>query len=105
MINLINLQTFLIVGALLFCIGLFGLLQRRSLIAMLISVELMLNAIGINFLAFNRFLAPDPAVGQIMVLFVMGIAAAETAIALSIILSLFRRLRSINIEEATELKG
>jgi NADH:ubiquinone oxidoreductase subunit K len=102
---MINLKTFLLIGALLFCIGLFGLLQRRSLIAMLISVELMLNAVGINFLAFNRFLAPDPAVGQIMVLFIMGIAAAETAIALSIILSLFRRQRSINIEEAVELKG
>jgi NADH-quinone oxidoreductase subunit K/NAD(P)H-quinone oxidoreductase subunit 4L len=102
---MMSLKTFLLIGALLFCIGLFGLLQRRSLIAMLISVELMLNAVGINFLAFNRFLAPDPAVGQIMVLFIMGIAAAETAIALSIILSLFRRQRSINIEEAAELKG
>jgi NADH:ubiquinone oxidoreductase subunit K len=102
---MITLNVFLLIGAVLFCIGLFGLLQRRSLIAMLISVELMLNAVGINFLAFNRFLAPDPAVGQIMVLFIMGIAAAETAIALSIILSLFRRLRSINIEEAAELKG
>lgn len=102
---MITLDVYLFIGALLFCLGLFGLLQRRSLIAMLISVELMLNAVGLNFLAFNRFLAPDPAVGQIMVLFIMGIAAAETAIALSIILSLFRRLRSINIEEATELKG
>lgn len=102
---MITLEVYLFIGALLFCLGLFGLLQRRSLIAMLISVELMLNAVGLNFLAFNRFLAPDPAVGQIMVLFIMGIAAAETAIALSIILSLFRRLRSINIEEATELKG
>ena len=102
---MITLDVYLFIGAILFCLGLFGLLQRRSLIAMLISVELMLNAVGLNFLAFNRFLAPDPAVGQIMVLFIMGIAAAETAIALSIILSLFRRLRSINIEEATELKG
>jgi NADH:ubiquinone oxidoreductase subunit K len=102
---MITLDVYLFIGAILFCLGLFGLLQRRSLIAMLISVELMLNAVGLNFLAFNRFLAPDPAIGQIMVLFIMGIAAAETAIALSIILSLFRRLRSINIEEATELKG
>jgi NADH:ubiquinone oxidoreductase subunit K len=102
---MIDLNVYLFIGAVLFCLGLFGLLQRRSLIAMLISVELMLNAAGLNFLAFNRFLAPDPAVGQIMVLFIMGIAAAETAIALSIILSLFRRLRSINIEQATELKG
>lgn len=100
-----SLTVYLFVALLLFCIGLFGLLQRRSLIGMLISVELMLNAAGINFLAFNRFLAPDPAAGQIIVLFVMGIAAAEAAIALSLILALFRRLRSINIEQARSLKG
>ncbi|MFZ5584960.1 MAG: NADH-quinone oxidoreductase subunit NuoK [Thermodesulfobacteriota bacterium] len=100
-----SLTVYLFVALILFCIGLFGLLQRRSLIGMLISVELMLNAAGINFLAFNRFLAPDPAVGQIIVLFVMGIAAAEAAIALSLILALFRRLRSINIEQARSLKG
>jgi len=100
-----SLHTYLFVALLLFCIGLFGLLQRRSLIGMLISVELMLNAASINFLAFNRFLSPDPAVGQIMVLFIMGIAAAEAAIALSLILALFRRLRSIDIEKARELRG
>ncbi len=100
-----SLTVYLVAALLLFCIGLFGLLQRRSLIGMLISIELMLNAAGINFLAFNRFLAPDPAVGQILVLFVMGIAAAEAAIALSLILALFRRLRSINIEQARDLRG
>ncbi len=100
-----SLTVYLFVALLLFCIGLFGLLQRRSLIGMLISIELMLNAAAINFLAFNRFLAPDPAVGQILVLFVMGIAAAEAAIALSLILALFRRLRSINIEQARDLQG
>jgi NADH-quinone oxidoreductase subunit K/NAD(P)H-quinone oxidoreductase subunit 4L len=100
-----SLTVYLFVALLLFCIGLFGLLQRRSLIGMLISIELMLNAAAINFLAFNRFLAPDPAVGQILVLFVMGIAAAEAAIALSLILALFRRLRSINIEQAHDLRG
>jgi len=100
-----SLNTYLFIALLLFCLGLFGLLQRRSLIGMLISVELMLNAANINFLAFNRFLSPDPATGQIMALFVMGIAAAEAAIALSLILALFRRMRSIDIEKARELKG
>jgi NADH-quinone oxidoreductase subunit K/NAD(P)H-quinone oxidoreductase subunit 4L len=89
----------------MFCIGMFGLLQRRSLIGMIISIELMLNAAAINFMAFNRFLAPDPAVGQVMVLFIMGIAAAEAAIALSLILALFRKIRSINIEHARDLGG
>lgn len=100
-----SLITYLFIALLLFCIGLIGLLQRRSLIGMLISVELMLNAANINFLAFNRFLSPDPATGQIMVLFVMGIAAAEAAIALSLILALYRRMRSIDIEKARELRG
>lgn len=100
-----SLLVYLFLSLFLFCMGMFGLLQRRSLIAMLISVELMLNAASLNFMAFNRFLAPDPAVGQIVVLFIMGIAAAEAAIALSIILALFRKIRSINIEQARELKG
>jgi len=99
-----SLETYLFIALALFCIGLFGLLQRRSLIGMLISVELMLNAASINFLAFNRFLAPEPSTGQIVVLLIMGIAAAEAAIALSLILALFRRLRSIDIERATEMK-
>jgi len=100
-----SLDTYLFVAALLFSLGLFGLFQRRSLIAMLIAIELMLNAASINFMAFNRFLAPDPIIGQIYVLFIMGIAAAEAAIALSIIVAVFRRLRSIDIERAQELRG
>lgn len=96
---------YLFIAALLFSIGMFGLFQRRTLIGMLIAIELMLNGASINFMAFNRFLAPDPIVGQIYTLFIMGIAAAETAIALSIILALFRTIRSINIERARELRG
>jgi NADH:ubiquinone oxidoreductase subunit K len=65
----------------------------------------MLNAAALNFMAFNRFLGPDPAVGQVFALFIMGIAAAEAAIALSIIVAVYRRMRSINIEQASELRG
>jgi NADH-quinone oxidoreductase subunit K/NAD(P)H-quinone oxidoreductase subunit 4L len=72
---------------------------------MLISVELMLNGASLNFMAFNRFLAPEPAVGQIFTLFIMGLAAAEAAIGLSIIMALFRKMRSINIERAQQLRG
>ena len=100
-----SLYTYLFIAALLFSLGIFGVFQRRSLIGMLIAIELMLNAASINFMAFNRFLAPDPIVGQIYTLFIMGIAAAEAAIALSIIVALFRRLHSINIERAQELRG
>lgn len=100
-----SLTVYLIIAAALFSLGLFGVLMRRNLIGMLISIELMLNGANLNFMAFNRFLAPEPAVGQIVALFVMGIAAAEAAIGLSIILALFRRLRSINIERAQRLRG
>ncbi|GKT08165.1 NADH-quinone oxidoreductase subunit NuoK [Desulforhabdus sp. TSK] len=99
------LGTYLIIAALLFSLGLLGVLQRRNLIGMLIAVELMLNGASLNFMAFNRFLAPEPAVGQIVTLFIMGLAAAEAAIGLSLILALFRKLRSINVERAQQLKG
>ncbi len=100
-----QLSTYLYLAIVLFAIGLYGVLARRSLIAVLISVELMLNAASINFMAFNRFLAPTPAVGQVITLFIMAVAAAEAAIALSIIVAVYRRLKSINVEQASELRG
>ncbi len=100
-----QLQTYLYLAIVLFGIGLYGVLARRNLIAVLISVELILNAASINFMAFNRFLAPTPAVGQIITLFIMAVAAAEAAIALSIIIALYRKLKTVNIEQATELRG
>ncbi len=100
-----NLNIYLMLSGLLFSMGLIGVLQRRNLIGMLISIELMLNAANLNFMAFNRFLTPEPYVGQIIALVVMGLAAAEAAIGLSIILALFRKMHSINIERAQKLKG
>ncbi len=100
-----QLEVYLFIALIMFGLGLWGVLQRRSLIAMLISVELMLNAANINFLAFNRFLAPEPAVGQIIALFVMGTAAAEAAIGLSIFLAVYRRNQNIDIERIRDLKG
>jgi NADH:ubiquinone oxidoreductase subunit K len=100
-----QLQTYLFLALVLFVIGLYGVLARRSLIAILISVELILNAASINFMAFNRFLAPHPAGGQVITLFIMAVAAAEAAIALSIIVAVYRKQKSINVEHATELRG
>jgi NADH:ubiquinone oxidoreductase subunit K len=100
-----QLETYLFLAVVLFAIGLYGVLSRRNLIAVLISVELILNAASINFMAFNRFLAPHPAVGQVITLFIMAVAAAEAAIALSIIMAVYRKLKSINVEQATELRG
>ncbi len=100
-----SLITYLIIAALLFGIGFYGMVQRRSLIGMLIAGELILAGASLNFMAFNRFLAPDPTVGQIFTLFIMGIAAAEAAIALSIIIVVYRNFRSIDTEDIAELKG
>lgn len=100
-----SLNTYLIVAAFLFASGFYGILQRRSLIGMLISSELILSGASLNFMAFNRFLAPNPTVGQIFTLFIMGIAAAEAAIALSIVIAVYRNYKSIDAEDLTDLKG
>lgn len=99
-----SLTVYLVLAAALFGFGLFGILRRRTLIGMLISIELMLNGAGINFMAFNRFTAPAPEIGQIFTLFIMGIAAAEAAIALAIIVAVYRRFKAINIEHASRLE-
>jgi NADH-quinone oxidoreductase subunit K len=96
---------YFIVAALLLVIGIFGLLRRRTLIGMLISGELIFSAASLNLMAFNRFRAPDPTVGQIFVLFIMGLAAAEIAIALSIIIAVYRNYRSVKTKELSELSG
>ena len=100
-----NLITYLVIAAMLFGIGFYGLVHRRTLIGMLIAGELILAGASLNFMAFNRFLAPDPTVGQIFTLFIMGIAAAEAAIALSIIIAVYRNFRTIDVDDVAELKG
>ena len=106
MLSLSNdINTYLVIGAFLFAAGFYGLLKRRSLIGMLIAAELVLSGASLNFMAFNRFLAPDPTVGQIFALFIMGIAAAEAAIALSIVIAVYRNYKSIDAEDLTDLKG
>ncbi len=89
----------------MFSIGVFGLLARRNLVAILISLELILNSASINFLAFNKFSMPDKVTGQVFVVFIIALAAAEVCIGLSLVLLLYRKKDSINIEEAKELKG
>ena len=100
-----NLIIYLIIAAMLFGIGFYGLVHRRTLIGMLIAGELILAGASLNFMAFNRFLAPDPTVGQIFTLFIMGIAAAEAAIALSIIIAVYRNFRTIDVDDIAELNG
>ena len=100
-----HLITYLILGALLFCIGIFGLIQQTSLIGMLVATELILNGAALNFMAFNMFFSKDAAIGQVFTLMIMGLAAAETAIALSIIITVYRRFREIKPDSVTDLKG
>ena len=100
-----TLQTWLLFALVIFSIGLYAVLARRNLIAILIGIELMLNAANINFLAFNHFVTSDPAVGQIIVLFVIGLASAEVSIALSIVLAVYRQRKAIDVQDLDELRG
>jgi NADH:ubiquinone oxidoreductase subunit K len=100
-----RLELYLIMAAWLLAVGIYGLIRRRTLIGMLISGELIFSAASLNLMALNRFTAHDPAVGQIFVLFIMGLAAAEVAIALSIIIGVYRNYRSVKTRELSELNG
>lgn len=99
-----SLHCYLMISTALFCIGMAGLLMRRNLVGMLISLELILNSASINFLAFNKFCITDKSVGQVFVIFIIALAAAEVCIGLSLILLLHRQRNSINIELANELR-
>ena len=100
-----RLDLYLVAAAFLLAVGVYGLVRRRTLIGMLISGELIFSAASLNLMALNRFTAPDPAVGQIFVLFIMGLAAAEVAMALSIIIAVYRNYHSVRTAEISDLKG
>lgn len=102
-INNIGLNHYLILSALLFVMGMAGVLVRRNVIVMLMSIELMLNAVNISFVAFSKFL--NVLDGQILVFFVMTIAAAEAAVGLAIAVSIFKRYKEVNIRFFEHLKG
>lgn len=97
-------EIYLLLAAFLFAAGVFGMIRRRTLIGMLIAGELIFSAASLNFMTMNRFYVDDPAVGQIMVLVIMALAAAEVSIALSIIIAVYRNYRSIQARELSELK-
>lgn len=101
---MIPLEYYLVVAAALFCLGLYGLLTRKNAVNVLMSVELIFNSANINLVAFSRFVTGD-AEGQIFALFVIVIAACEAAVALAIIMSLYRILKGVSLEEASALRG
>jgi NADH-quinone oxidoreductase subunit K len=102
--NEIPLTHILFVSTALFFIGVYGLFTRRNLITMLMSIELMLNSVNINFVAFNKYLYPDKLNGVFFSLFIITVAAAEAAVAIAIIINLYRNHRSIDVEDAQEMK-
>lgn len=100
-----HLETYLFIGLFMLVFGIYSLIRHRTFIGMLIASEFILNGAGLNFMAFNRFLAPDPAVGQIFTLFIMGLAAAEAALIISLVLMVYHKYRSIDPQEVRDLKG
>jgi NAD(P)H-quinone oxidoreductase subunit 4L len=97
------LNQFLILAAVLFCIGVYGVLVRRNGVLVLMSVELMLNAVNINLVAFSAYL--HHAAGQVFALFVITIAAAEVGVGLAIVLLIYRNLHSPDLDRVEQLKG
>ena len=100
----ITMIYYLVPALIMFCCGVYGFLTRRNMIAMLVSLELMLNAVDINFVVFNRFLYPGSMDGWMFTLFGIAIAAAETALAIAIIINLFRVNKNIDTREADQMK-
>jgi NADH:ubiquinone oxidoreductase subunit K len=100
------LTSCLLLSALLFAIGLAGALMRRNAILVLIGIELMLNSANLNFIAFWRYgQHPEALTGMVFVIFSIGVAAAEAAVGLALIISLYRHTKTTNIEEANSLRG
>ena len=101
---MIPLSWYLILSAALFCIGLFGVLARRNAIAILMGVELMLNAVNINLVAFWRYIAPENIGGQVWAVIVFAVAAAEVAVGLALFISIYRRRNTVIADEIDMMK-
>ena len=101
---MIPLSWYLTVAAIIFCIGLYGALARRNAIGVLMGIELMLNAVNINLVAFWRYVTPELLTGQVFAIFVITVAAAEAAIGLALIISIFRNRQTVIVEEVDLMK-
>src|SRR5215217_308231 len=102
--NDVPLTHILFVSTALFFIGMYGFFTRRNMITMLMSIELILNSVNINFVAFNKYLYPENLDGVFFTIFIITIAAAEAAVAIAIIINLYRSHHSIDVNDATEMK-
>ena len=101
---MIPLGHYVLLSAFLFCVGLFGVLTQRNVIRYLISIEIMLNAANINLVAFNRYLGPGDATGQVFTIFVVGVAAAGSVVALILVIAIYRLRKTVFIDNFNLLK-
>lgn len=101
---MVGLTHYVILSSILFCVGIFGVLTRRNAVAILMSIELMFNAVNINFVAFSKFVTPGEFIGQIFAIFVITIAAAEAAVGLAIVLLIYRNFKGINVDNINLMK-
>ncbi|NEO84871.1 MAG: NADH-quinone oxidoreductase subunit NuoK [Spirulina sp. SIO3F2] len=100
----LQLEYFLLLGAALFCIGIYGLVTSRNAVRVLMSVELLLNSVNLNFMGFSNYLDPDGIKGQVFAIFVITVAAAEAAVGLAIILAIYRNRDTVDMEQFNLLK-
>ncbi len=100
----VGLEHYLVLSAILFAIGLYGALSKRNTIAILLCIEIMLNAVNIALVAFSRFVAPQMLTGQVFVIFIMAVAAAEAAVGLAIIMAIYRRKGTVDPTEIDSMK-
>lgn len=100
-----SLESYLVISAILFTFGIFAVITRKNAVAILMGIELILNSANINFIAFNRFGYFKVLDGHVFSIFVVVLAAAEAAIALAIIINLFKNVGTVNVDEANEMKG
>ncbi|RSD27118.1 NADH-quinone oxidoreductase subunit NuoK [Mesobacillus subterraneus] len=101
----VPVSAYLALALILFCIGLYGALTKKNTVIVLISIELMLNAVNINLVTFSKYGANPSITGQVFALFSIAVAAAEVAVGLAILISLYRNRRSVNIDEVNQLKN
>ncbi len=99
-----QLQYFLLLAAALFCIGIYGLVTSRNAIRVLMSIEILLNSVNLNMMAFSNYLDPQQIRGQVFAVFVITIAAAEAAVGLAIVLSIYRNRGTVDMEQFNMLK-
>ncbi|MDR3365679.1 MAG: NADH-quinone oxidoreductase subunit NuoK [Prevotellaceae bacterium] len=102
---MIPMNHYLVVSTILFFVGIYGFIARKNMLAVLISIELVLNAVEINFSVFNRYLYPERLEGMFFSLFGIAISAAETAVAIAIIINVYRSVQNIDIRHIDKLKG